>query len=116
MKKFGKLEKVDLRELWYGGVADFTPWLSEKENIVELGNVIGMDLEVQEEEQNVGVLQADILCKDILTGHFVLIGNQLERTDHTYLGQLISHAAWLEAVTIIWIAKAFAEEHWAALN
>lgn len=116
MKKFGKLEKVDLRELWYGGVTDFTPWLSEEENIVELGNTIGMELEVQEQEQNVEVFKADILCKDVLTDHFVLIENQLEQTDHTHLGQLITHAAWLEAVTIIWIVKAFAEEHWAALN
>jgi hypothetical protein len=116
MKKFGKLEKVDLHEIWHGGAKDFTPWLSEEENIVELGKVIGMELEVQEKEQNVGVFQADIICKDILTDHFVLIGNQLERTDHTHLGQLMTYAAGLDEVTIIWIARAFAEEHWAALN
>ncbi len=116
MKKFGKLEKVDLHELWYGGAADFTPWLSEEENIVELGNTIGMELEVQEQGQRVGVFQADILCKDVLTDHFVLIGNQLERSDHTHLGQLITYAAGQQEVTIVWIAKAFSEEHWTALS
>jgi hypothetical protein len=116
MKKFGKLEKVDLHELWYGGAADFTPWLSEVENIVELGNAIGMELEVQEQGQKVGVFQADILCKDVLTDHFVLIGSQLERSDHTHLGQLITYAAGQQEVTIIWIARAFSEEHWTALS
>ena len=114
--KFGKLKKVDLRELWNGEASDFTPWLSQDENIAELGEAIGIDLEVQEQEQPVGVFRADILCKDVITDHFVLIENQLERTDHTHLGQLMTYAAGLEAVTIIWIAKTFAEEHRAALD
>lgn len=114
--KFGKLEKVDLRELWSGEASDFTPWLSQEENIADLGDAIGMELEVQEQEQRVGVFRADILCKDILNDHFVLIENQLERTDHTHLGQLMTYAAGLDAVTIIWIARNFAEEHRAALD
>jgi len=115
-KQFGKLEKVDLRELWNGEATDFTPWLSKEENIAGLGEAIGMELEVQEQEQRVGVFRADILCKDVVNDHFVLIENQLERTDHTHLGQLMTYAAGLEAVTIIWIAKIFAEEHRAALD
>ena len=116
MKKFGKLEKVDLRELWRGGIADFNLWLSEEDNIVELGQVTGMELQIQKQEIKGGVSQADILCKNLLTDQFVLIGNQLDRTDHTHLGKLLTGAAGMEAVTIIWIAKAFTEEHQAALN
>jgi hypothetical protein len=116
MKKLGKLEKVDPREIWNGEASDFTSWLSRDENIAELGNSIGMELEVQEQEQKVGVFHTDILCKNVLTDHFVLISTQLERTDNTHLGQLITSAADLKAVTIIWIAKAFAEEYWTALN
>jgi len=115
-KKFGKLEKVDLRELWTGEATDFTPWLSKEENIVMLGEAIGLELEVQEQEQRVGLFRADILCKDVVNDHFVLIENQLERTDHTHLGQLMTYASGLDAVTIIWIAKTFAEEHRAALD
>jgi len=114
--KFGKLEKVDLRELWIGESTDFTPWLAMEENIAELGEAIGLELEVMEQEQRVGVFRADILCKDIVNDHFVLIENQLERTDHTHLGQIMTYAAGLDAVTIIWIARSFAEEHRAAVD
>jgi hypothetical protein len=62
------------------------------------------------------MFQADILCKDLLTDHFVLIENQLERTDHSHLGQLITFSAGLEAVIIIWIAREFTKEHQEALN
>ena len=115
-KLFGKLEKVDLRELWKGEATDFTPWLAQEENLATLGETLGIELEIQEQEQRVGAFRADILCKDVINDHFVLVENQLERTDHTHLGQLMTYAAGLEAVTIIWIAKSFAEEHRAALD
>lgn len=46
----------------------------------------------------------------------MLIENQLERTDHTHLGQLMTYAAGLDAVTVVWIAARFTEEHRAALD
>lgn len=116
IRKFGKLEKVDLHELWNGEGSEFNPWLAQEENIAELGNTIGMELEVQQQEHKVGLFQADILCKDILTDQFVLIENQLDRTDHSHLGQLMTFAAGLEAATVIWIARSFSEEHMAALD
>ena len=93
----GILEKVDLRLLWNGEPSDFTPWLAIPENILLLGDKIGIELEVQEQEKSVGPFKADILCKDTVTDNFVLIENQLERTDHTHLGQLITYAAGLDA-------------------
>ncbi|MDP4291002.1 MAG: DUF4268 domain-containing protein [Bacteroidota bacterium] len=114
--KIGKLEKVDIRQLWNGEASDFTPWLAKDENIELLSDVIGVDLEVVQQEKNVGPFRADILCKSTVDDHNVLIENQLEKTDHTHLGQILTYAAGLDAVTIIWIAKNFTEEHRAAID
>lgn len=81
-----------------------------------LGEAIGIDLELEAQEQYVGPFRADILCKDTANGNWVLIENQLARTDHGHLGQLITYAAGLQAVTIVWIATPFTEEHRAALD
>lgn len=116
MKKYGKLEKVDLHELWDGGVADFTPWLSEEENLSGIAKALGMELVVQSQSISDEGFHGDILCKDTLTDQFVLMGNQLEQTDNAHLGQFLTHAARLETSTIVWIARAFEEEHRTALN
>ena len=77
---------------------------------------MGIDLVVEAEEKDVGPFRADILCKDEGTGNWVLIENQLDRTDHKHLGQLLTYATGLNAVTIIWIAQQFSEEHRATLD
>lgn len=112
----GRLEKLDLRTYWKKESTDFTPWLAQEENIQLLSETIGIELEVQSQEEGVGPFSADILCKDTVDDHFVLIENQLEKTDHTHLGQLMTYAAGLDAVTVIWIAQKFTEEHRAALD
>jgi hypothetical protein len=112
----GRLEKVDLREIWCDEARDFTPWLAHEANIALLGEAIGMELEIESQEKDVGPFYADVLCKDVATGRWVLIENQLERTDHLHLGQLLTYAAGLEAVTIVWIAACFTDEHRAALD
>lgn len=112
----GRLEKVILRETWPTEAMDFTPWLAQEENLSLLGETLGIELELEAQEKNVGPFRADILCKDTLNGHWVLIENQIERTDHTHLGQLLTYAAGLKAVTIVWIAAEFTDEHRAALD
>lgn len=111
-----RLERVDLRAAWVSEPFDFTPWLAQQENLELLGETIGIELELESREQAVGRFSADILCKDTATGHWVLIENQLERTDHTHLAQLLTYAAGLQAVTIVWIAERFTDEHRAALD
>ena len=112
----GKLERIDIRSYWANEASDFTPWLAQDENIALLGETLEIDIEVQQSEQRVGLFRADIVCVDTATGHKVLIENQLEWTDHAHLGQLLTYAAGLDAVTIIWIADRFTEEHRAALD
>lgn len=112
----GRLERVDLRNIWTTEAGSFTPWLARHDNIAVLGETLGIDLELEAQEKAVGPFRADILCKDIDTSHWVLIENQLDRTDHTHLGQLLTYASGLEAVTIVWIAARFTEEHRATLD
>ena len=119
--KLGNFEKVELRECWKTEDRDFTPWLARPENIEILSKTIDITLEVQGVEQGVGPFRADILCVDADSfesdgKHYVLIENQLEITDHKHLGQLMTYAAGLDAVTIIWISSKFTEEHRAALD
>ena len=115
-EKLGRLIKVDLRDFWFSESGDFTPWLAQEKNIALLGETIGLELEVEAQEKSVGPFRADILCKDVSTDQWVLVENQLERTDHTHLGQLLTYGAGLNAVTIVWIAARFTEEHRAALD
>ncbi len=107
---------MDLRYVWLREAEDVTPWLASEANIALLGDTIGLDLEVEAQEKDVGPFRADILCKDIANGNWVLVENQLERTDHTHLGQLLTYATGLQAVTIVWIAQRFTEEHRATLD
>ena len=115
-KQLGRLERVELRDIWVSEATEFTPWLARPENIAVLGEALGIDLELEAQEKAVGPFRADILCKDVDTGRWVLIENQLERTDHSHLGQLLTYASGLEAVTIVWIAARFSEEHRATLD
>ncbi len=116
MTTLGRLEKVELRDTWETEDQHFTPWLAQDDNLTILGDTIGVDLELEAQEKNVGPFRADILCKDTATGDWVLIENQLARTDHIHLGQLLTYAAGLQAVTIVWISAQFTEEHRAALD
>lgn len=112
----GRLERVPLRQAWASEARDFTPWLATTENLQLLGEAVGMSLEVEAQEHSVGPFRADILCRNATDGSWVLIENQLERTDHSHLGQLLTYAAGLDAVAIIWIAERFTDEHRAALD
>lgn len=116
MKKIGRLKKVNIRDLWQGEASEFTPWLAKEENVDLLSETIGIELEVISEEKSVGPFRADVLCKNTLDDSYVLIENQLEKTDHNHLGQIMTYAAGLEAVTIIWISREFTEEHRAAMD
>ena len=116
MTELGRLERVDLGTIWADEAQNFTPWLAKEANLAILGETIGVELELEAQERNVGPFRADILCKDTADGSWVLIENQLRRTDHVHLGQLLTYAAGLHAVTIVWVAAQFTEEHRATLD
>ncbi|MCL4271180.1 MAG: DUF4268 domain-containing protein [Anaerolineales bacterium] len=112
----GNLVRVNLREIFPSEASNFTPWLANEENLAKLGDALDLELELESQEKSVGPFRADILCRDINSQDWVLIENQIEPTDHKHLGQLMTYAAGLKAVTIIWIAAEFTDEHRAALD
>jgi hypothetical protein len=112
----GRLERVPLRNCWAREDIDFTPWLAQPENIAVLGNAIGLRLEVMDQEVGVGPYRADIVCQELATEEVVIIENQLEGTDHTHLGQILTYAAGLGATYMIWVSRSFTDEHRASLD
>ena len=115
-RTLGTLECVELREIWANEAQDFTPWLAREENLSILGDTLRIDLELEAQEQTVGPFRADLLCRDTGSGDWVLIENQLAQSDHRHLGQLLTYASGLEAVTVVWVAARFVDEHRATLD
>jgi hypothetical protein len=112
--ELGLLKNVPPRIKWTSEARDFTPWLAQ--NINALSEALGLELEVENTEVACGPYSADILAKDTGTAKFVVIENQLEKTNHDHLGKAITYASVLDASSIIWIATQFSEEHIKALD
>lgn len=111
-----RLTAVPLRTVWKDEARDFTPWLSLKENLDQLGEAIGIRFDTQTTEHPVGDFSADIRCRDAETDGWVVIENQLEQTNHSHLGQLLTYAAGIKAETAIWISSKIREEHRETIN
>ena len=110
----GNLKTITPRLKWNSEARDFTPWLAN--NIESLNRAIGLELEVENTEVACGPYSADILAKDTGTGKYVVIENQLEKTNHDHLGKAITYSSVLDASTVVWIATEFTQEHTKALD
>lgn len=110
----GRIEMVDLRQPWPDEAADFTPWLAD--HISELGDALGLELELQDQEAPVGKFSLDLLARESVTNRTVIIENQLEPTNHDHLGKLLTYAGGYDANVIVWLAKNFRDEHRQALD
>lgn len=111
---FGTLADVPLRSAWSHEAHRFTPWLAE--NIDRIAGAIGIPLELTGTEMRVGTFSADILARNTADDSVVLIENQLEGSDHTHLGQIMTYLAGLETHTMVWIAPSFRDEHLSAIR
>lgn len=112
----GELKKVPVRREWRNESNDFTPWLAEEKNLEKLSKAIGLELELVSTEVSAGPYSADILAKDVLNDEYVVIENQLDKTDHDHLGKSVVYASALDASSIVWIATQFTDEHRKALD
>ena len=106
--------ETNLRSVWPDEPGDFTPWLAE--NIKVLGDALHMDIEVDGTEIAVGAFSVDLVGREIGTDRVVIIENQLTRTDHGHLGQLLAYAAGLDAKIIVWVASEVRDEHREAIH
>lgn len=109
MKQLTKVRRLNLRDIWTKEASDFTPWLAD--NIRELGEVLGMDLELEAKEASVGEFSVDLLARDLGTNRPVVVENQLTQTNHDHLGKLLTYAAGFDASVVIWVAESIREEH-----
>ncbi len=109
--KLGKLKQVELRAQWKHEALDFTKWLAEPENLEQLGDEIGLDIRLIQTEAGVGKFAVDILAEEETTGKKIVIENQLEATNHSHLGQLLTYAAGIEAEYIVWVVRDARDEH-----
>ena len=112
--EFGRLESMNLRDAWKHEANNFTPWLSR--NLDRLSEVIGIPLELEGTEVQVEQFSADIHARNPIDDSAVLIENQLEGSDHTHLGQILTYLAGLKARTVIWVAKDFQQAHLSAVR
>ncbi len=115
--ELGRLERVELREVWPNEATDFTPWLAEEENLSILAKTLDMELELEGREVRLGFGGiVDLLCRSTEDDSQVIIENQLEETDSNHLGRLLEYMTGLDAATVVWIAKNFRDEHRAVLD
>ena len=56
-QELGNIQEVLIRDLWPREASDFTPWLAE--HLESLGNALGLDLELDEQEASVGSFSPD---------------------------------------------------------
>lgn len=116
MANIGKLEKVDLRDLWKHEERDFSAWLAQEENLAMLSDVIGVDINLIERESQVGGFSADLYAEEAGTDNKIIIENQLEDTNHDHLGKIITYASGKNAKYVIWIVKSARDEHRQAIE
>jgi hypothetical protein len=109
----GKIQRVPLREVWKHEALDFTKWLED--NIDVLNEVLDLSLSNAEREQSAGDFTVDLVAEDE-AGNPVVIENQLEKSDHSHLGKLITYLSAIGAKTAIWIVADPRPEHVGAIS
>ena len=107
---------TDLRTVWPHEANDFTKWLAEESNLEELGNAVGIDIDLEERESSVGSFNVDLYATENGSGRKIIIENQLEDTNHDHLGKLITYASGKGAEVVIWIVKRARDEHRQAIE
>jgi hypothetical protein len=103
-----------VRELWPHEARDFTPWLLGNGDV--LARALAIDLALDHIERRVGGFSLDVIGRDLTRGCVLVVENQLEATNHSHLGQLLTYAAGTGGASVVWIATRIRHEHGYALD
>jgi len=115
--RLSKLTYHNPRDYWKMESSDFSNWLSKSENFKLLSDSLGIPMTfVKREATKNSRMRVDILAKNSETEELIIIENQLEETDHSHLGKLVTYASIFDSKTIIWIVKDVRKEHELAIN
>lgn len=104
-------DEITIRDLFPKEADDFTQWLAEPKNMMQLGDTLDLRLEPRGTEVDCRGFKLDILATDINSGCLVAIENQLEASDTGHLGQLITYSAMQKVEILVWIATSFWGTH-----
>lgn len=85
-KNLGRLEEVNIRELWPHEQYDFSNWLAKEENIELLNETVGLTLTDIDKEVYVGTYRCDLVAVDETTGIKVIIETNWTRQIMITLG------------------------------
>jgi hypothetical protein len=107
-QNIGRLQRVALRDVWKHEAYDFTQWLQE--NIDVLNIALDLNLVNVEREQAAGSFSVDLVAEDE-GGGTVIIENQLEKSNHDHLGKVITYLTAFTARAAIWIVSEPRPEH-----
>lgn len=110
-----RLSRLDLTAVWKHEAHDFTPWLKENIDLINECLPVGIQPDSLVKEKGAGDFSADLVAEDA-NGHIVVIENQLYKSDHKHLGQILTYVSELEAKTAIWIVSEPRPEHIAAVT
>lgn len=115
--KLGKIKRItDIRSVWQHEALNFSKWLAQDENLVQLSEAIGIDIILEELESSVGNFNVDLFAIEEGTDRKIIIENQLEDTNHDHLGKIITYASGKGAEVIVWIVKRARDEHRQAIE
>ena len=107
-------QNIKAHTIWPHEARDFTPWLAE--NLLFLAEPLNLELEFEAREKSIGEFRADLVCRNKKDNSRIVIENQLNRSDHSHLGQVLTYAAGLQAITIVWLAIEIRESHRVTLD
>lgn len=109
--RFGRLEKVNLKEIWNSEGDEFILWLAQEANLALLSQALAFDLRLETPPGSQGEPRGYLLCKDARRGRWVVVDNPSGQADHASLGRALFHAAGYQPVDIVCMAGQFSRAY-----